>query len=172
MRLPVRLLAAAGTAAVLSACSSPVVAVPPDPADVLDDGGDVAADPDTADVPVLEHDSPVVVVPAEGTTDGTFVRAFETAVAGDGATLVVTFWGGVAPCSVLDHVEVHEYDTEVAVALHEGYVAGESGAPPTCIALAEVKQVVVELDAPLGDRAVVDLGKQVPSEEPDAPAGR
>lgn len=68
-----------------------------------------------------------------------------------GTALLVSWWSGVEPCVVLDHVEVAESATEVVVTLHEGYDPAA-----TCLAMAVETSTVVPLGAPLGDRAIVD----------------
>jgi hypothetical protein len=59
-------------------------------------------------------------------------------------------WMGVEPCDVIDSVSVVETATSVDVEILRG--VGDIAA--TCIAMAVERTVVVDLEAPLGDRAV------------------
>jgi hypothetical protein len=70
-------------------------------------------------------------------------------------TVVVWFWMGVPPCSVLDRVEVEETPVLVKITVYTGTSAD---APPdiACIQLAELYSTTVSLDAPLGRRDIVD----------------
>ena len=72
-----------------------------------------------------------------------------------GRRLTVSWWSGVEPCAVLDHVEVVEKPRRVVVTLYEGRdpAAGEG---TVCIEIAEARSTTVRLDQPLGDRKVVD----------------
>lgn len=72
----------------------------------------------------------------------------------DGTSLTVFFWSGVEPCSVLDRVDVDEGPTTIVVTLFEGHDA--SAGDVACIEIALLKKVVVQLDAPVGDRRIVD----------------
>jgi hypothetical protein len=95
-----------------------------------------------------------VVTPRPGTVD---VRAvpFESATPGpDGRTLVVRFTGGVAPCFVLDRVDVDERADSVTVTLSAGREPAPE--PVACIELAVLSETRVRLSAPLADRAVID----------------
>jgi hypothetical protein len=59
-------------------------------------------------------------------------------------------WMGVEPCDVIDSVSVVETATSVDVEILRG--VGDIAA--TCVAMAVERTVVVDLEAPLGDRAV------------------
>jgi hypothetical protein len=59
-------------------------------------------------------------------------------------------WMGVEPCDVIDSVSVVETATSVDVEILRG--VGDIAA--TCVAMAVERTVVVDLQAPLGDRAV------------------
>lgn len=69
-------------------------------------------------------------------------------------TLEFFFWSGVEPCYVLDRVEVEESEERVKVTLFQGRT--ETDEDIACIEIAVEKSVVVELDAPLAGRKVVD----------------
>lgn len=97
---------------------------------------------------------PQVVEPDPGMADIHPIR-FERAVVGtDDRTVSVDFWAGVAPCSVLDHVDVTSDDDAVTITLYEGHdpAAGQVACP----AIAMQKRVVVTLDQPLDSRKIVD----------------
>jgi hypothetical protein len=70
-------------------------------------------------------------------------------------TVVVWFWMGVPPCSVLDRVEVEETPVLVKITVYTG---ASADAPPdiACIQLAELYSTTVSLDDPLGRRDIVD----------------
>jgi hypothetical protein len=71
----------------------------------------------------------------------------------DGGVLV-RFWGGIAPCFVLDHYTVDETPQQVTVALFAGHERGSEDV--ACAEIARRYEVKVPLDAPLGTRTVVD----------------
>ncbi len=66
-------------------------------------------------------------------------------------TLELTVEGSPDPCFVIDRVERTESDDEVELTVHAG---SEPGA--ICIQVIEEHRVVVELDAPLGSRTIID----------------
>lgn len=68
--------------------------------------------------------------------------------------LEITYWSGVEPCHVLDHVDVEEDGSEVTITLFEGHSPMDEDT--ACIEIALLKSVVVELDSPLGTREVAD----------------
>jgi hypothetical protein len=80
-------------------------------------------------------------------------------VSPDGTELRFKMWMGVEPCDVIDSVNVVETATGVDVEILRG--VGDIAA--TCIALAVERTVVVELDAPLGDRVVTLSGVALPA---------
>jgi len=97
---------------------------------------------------------PTRVVPRPGMAD---VRptAFdvENSVATSGGVLV-RYWTGVAPCSVLDHYDVVETDEVATITL---FVGSDPDRPDAvCIELALLGEVKVPLSVPLGDRTLVD----------------
>ena len=71
----------------------------------------------------------------------------------DGGVLV-SFYGGVAPCFVLDHYDVAETATDVTITLYAG--SDPSSPDEACIEIAALYEVMVPLDAPLGSRTIVD----------------
>ena len=75
----------------------------------------------------------------------------------DGTRVDLVFSGGEAPCFFVDHVEVTESDTEVIVDL----LAGGAGSDDCAGQATSIQGVTVELDAPLGDRALLDGSRTV-----------
>ena len=74
-----------------------------------------------------------------------------------GRALRVTYWSGVEPCNVLDHVNVDYSSTEITVTLFEGHDP-EAG-DVACIEIALMKAVVVKLDQAVDGRKIVDGAK-------------
>jgi hypothetical protein len=81
------------------------------------------------------------------TFDVNQVKAVDRAV-------LVRFWGGVAPCFVLDHYEVIETARAVTIGLFAGHEKTKEDV--ACIEIAARYEVKVPLAAPLGNRRVVD----------------
>ncbi|MEW9527664.1 hypothetical protein [Microbispora sp. NPDC049125] len=71
-----------------------------------------------------------------------------------GRKLRVTWWSGVAPCSVFDHITVKQTARRVVVTVYEG--AAPSSPNTVCLAIAVKKTRTVKLRTPLGSRKVVD----------------
>ncbi len=71
-----------------------------------------------------------------------------------GRALSITYWSGVEPCNVLDHVEVRYGSRKITLTLHEGHDPDQ--ADTACIELAVQKVVQVKLDQAVGDRKIVD----------------
>jgi hypothetical protein len=69
-------------------------------------------------------------------------------------TVRVHFESGVAPCSVLDRVEVQYRPAEIAIGLFEGSDPGFPNA--ACIMIAQFKAVDVPLQEPVNGRRLVD----------------
>ncbi len=133
---------------VLAACGDDTeqldTGAPDEPAQTLPDDG--AGDPP-------DEAGPERVEPRPGMAN-VRPRSFEEAEPLDERTLAVRFWSGVEPCYVLDRVEVEESDETVTITLYEGSDPAEPDA--VCIEIALWKEVLVELDAPLDGREVVD----------------
>lgn len=90
-------------------------------------------------------------------TDGAVnlrARPFDEAVVLDERHLAIRFFGGVAPCDVVGLVDVNEIDDEVFVTLVTG--SAPDAGDLACIDIAVYKEVVVELESPLGGRRIVD----------------
>jgi len=98
--------------------------------------------------------TPSPVEPTPGMADVT-PTAFDTAVIGqDDVTLTITFWSGVEPCAVLDHVETTYGANAVTVTLFEG--SDPTAGVVACPDIAVSKETVVTLDEPLAGRTIVD----------------
>jgi hypothetical protein len=148
MLLPVLLVGACGDDGDDTATSDDPTTDAPDPGgtEPVDPGGDagpVAPTPDLLDPRPTAIDSVAVV-------DG-----------GDGDKVEVSFYNGIRECYGLDRVEVVEADESVTIGVFTGSL------PPgdqVCIDIAELQFTVVSLDAPLGDRQVIDAstGAAVP----------
>jgi hypothetical protein len=109
------------------------------------------------DVVCVEAPCDDAAAPIEPTGDA--LNPIPTAIVGhtasaDGTSLDVTFYMGVEECNRLDRVEVEETDTTVTITIFTG--ANPDAAGVACIEIAELRSTTVELDAPLGDRTVVD----------------
>jgi hypothetical protein len=97
---------------------------------------------------------PQIVQPTPGMAD---VRptAFDTATVGDDDhTVTITFWSGIDPCAVLDHVNVIYGTDAVTITLYQG--RDPSAGDVACIEIAVLKQTSITLDEPLAGRAIVD----------------
>jgi hypothetical protein len=97
---------------------------------------------------------PHVVVPTPGMADVRPIPFDQVRVGSDGRTLQIDFVAGIEPCSVLDRVDVRAEADRVTITLYEG--SDPSAGQVACIMIAEFKRVIVQLDQPLGDRAIVD----------------
>ncbi len=71
-----------------------------------------------------------------------------------GRALKVTYWTGVEPCNVLDHVDVRYRSREITLTLYEGHDPDE--ADTACIEVAVQRVVEVRLDEPVQGRKIVD----------------
>ncbi len=81
-------------------------------------------------------------------------QPFDSASGSGSQSVAVRFWGGVAPCDVLAGVDVVESPTTVSITLWAGTAPG--GGNAACIMLAQYKEVIVPLGAPLAGRTIVD----------------
>jgi len=123
-----------------------------------DAGADTGTDPDTpvssdgGDIDVGSG-KPTRVVPRPGMVNVNPV-AFDPAEAeasDDG--VLIRFYSGVEPCYILDHVEVADDETSVTVGLFVGADPDQPDA--VCIEIAQLYEVDVALDEPLGDRELI-----------------
>lgn len=114
-----------------------------------------------------------VPIPAPGTGEARIVNptpgligVIESAIAGavlrDGNKVEARFYGGVQECYGVDRVEVEETAESVTITVFTG--SPPDAAARVCIDIAELQAVLVALDAPLGERIVIDgsSGAEVP----------
>ena len=81
-------------------------------------------------------------------------QPFESAAPVGERQLAVRFWGGVAPCSVVGRVDVHETPERITVTVQGG--RAPTPEPVVCMELAVFQELIVDLAAPVGDRTIVD----------------
>ena len=74
-----------------------------------------------------------------------------------GRSLRITYWSGVEPCNVLDHVEVEYGTRKIAVTLFEGH--DPNAGDVACIEIALQKVVHVQLEEAIDGRRIVDGAK-------------
>ena len=104
---------------------------------------------------------PLLVGPTPG-LDGVVNVALDSAELVADDKLEVAFYNGVTECYGVDRVEVLETDDEVTISVFTGGLPLEGDV--ACIDLAQLQAVAVTLDAPLGDRPLIDgsSGAEVP----------
>jgi hypothetical protein len=104
---------------------------------------------------------PVLVGPTPG-LDGVVAVAIDSAELVAEDKLEVAFYNGILECYGVDRVEVLETDTEVTVSVFTGSLPLDGDV--ACIDIAQLQAVAVTLDAPLGDRRLIDgsSGTEVP----------
>ncbi len=95
---------------------------------------------------------PNMVTPRAG-MDNVHRIAWRRAEVVNERTVRVHYESGVAPCSVLDRVEV-QYGANITISLFEGSDPGFEDA--VCIMIAQFKAVDVPLDEPVNGRPIVD----------------
>jgi len=116
----------------------------------------VSCPPDCGDGAVgddLEPGKPKIVEPRPGMEDLRPVGWEEAKVLGP-RRLLISYWSGVEPCNVLDHVEVAYSADEVEVTLFEGSDPADKDG--VCIEIALLKGVKLNLDEPLAGRKLTD----------------
>jgi hypothetical protein len=102
----------------------------------------------------LPEPRPQIVAPRAGMA-GVRPIGFDTAtIRPDDRTLDVTFWSGVEPCAVLDHVDVSYGPDAVTVTLFQG--SDPTAGLVACPEIAVLKQVTVTLDQDLAGRRIID----------------
>ncbi|WP_235030161.1 hypothetical protein [Nonomuraea solani] len=75
-----------------------------------------------------------------------------------GRKIQLTWWSGVAPCTVLSRVKVTETGKKVTITLYEG--TAPKAKNMSCIMIAVEKTTTVKLKKALGKRKVVDGAKK------------
>ncbi|MBW3618739.1 MAG: hypothetical protein KY461_00705 [Actinobacteria bacterium] len=174
------LLAACGTGAPVAGDTTQIAPVVPgdgdDAARCLPDavdcddtpGSDEPGPADDGDAMVPEEITIVDAVPADargvelagGSVDETWAVFLQSAVV-DGRDVTVTFSGGEAPCSVVDHVETDENAERVIVSVMVGMP--DPGADCTQQEIS-TQSVSLQLEEPLGDRPLKDGSRTVPDD--------
>ncbi len=96
---------------------------------------------------------PTMVTPRPG-MDNVHPVTWRRAEVLDDRTVRIHYESGVAPCSVLDRVEVDYRASEIAIGLFEGSDPAFKNA--ACIMIAQFKAVDVTLDQPVNGRAIVE----------------
>ena len=96
-----------------------------------------------------------IVEPQDGQVDLRPIAWTRARVARDDRTVTIDFASGIAPCSVLDHVDVRgSIRDAVTITLFEGHAPGAGNV--ACIEIAQLKAVRIVLDRPVNDRELVD----------------
>jgi len=99
--------------------------------------------------------SPVVPIPGQ---QGVRAIAWTDAdVAADDTTVTITWWSGVEPCQVLDHIDVRYARDDITITLFEGHTPTREDM--ACIEIAVLKQTTVQLDEAVAGRKIVDGAK-------------
>jgi hypothetical protein len=129
---------------------------------VGDPGTGVGVDLPTGVVPVDPGaGQPELVVPKPGQADvhPVLPEKLQASVNGNKALVKVSWYGGVAPCSILDSVKVARSGTDIAISLFEG--SGDTNT--ICIEIAVLKATIVDLGelAP-GTYHIASPGSQAP----------
>ena len=121
------------------------VANPEDPVTMTPQPGSDLPDPDGG---------PQRVRPRPGMADVRPVPWEKARPTADGRSVRITYWSGVEPCNVLDHVEMDYSESKITIGLFEGHdpTAGDVA----CIELALQKVVRVRLDEAVAGRRIVD----------------
>lgn len=105
----------------------------------------------------LPEPRPQIVVPRPGMSGVTPTAFGSATVRPDDRTIDVRFWGGIEPCSVLDHVDVAYGSDAATITLFQG--SDPSTGMVACPEIAVLKQVTVTLDQDLAGRRIVDGAK-------------
>lgn len=152
---PIQLLLGVALAAVLTACSGaaaspspssspsapPSTAPSASPSDGLGSGTDPGGG--IVDPGAGNGDGGELVIPAPGQQNVRPIpaEAFSVDIDGRRVLVKVTWTSGVAPCYVLDSVDVQRIDNDFAILLNEG----TSDPNQMCIEIAQTKSTIVDL---------------------------
>ena len=115
------------------------VSCPPD----CPDGGDLEPQPG----------KPKIVEPRPGMKDVHPV-GWDKAKARGPRAVLVTYWSGVEPCNVLDHVDIAYKAKTIEITLYEGSDPADPDA--VCIEIALLKGVKLTLDEAVDGRKITD----------------
>ncbi|MCK2214616.1 hypothetical protein MF672_012555 [Actinomadura sp. ATCC 31491] len=107
--------------------------------------------------PTTPADTPKPVKPTGDAVNVHKVRWTKAKPVSKGRKVQLTWWSGVAPCTVLDRVKVKETSRKVTITLYEG--ASPKAKNVSCIMIAIQKTTTVKLKKPLGKRTLVDGAK-------------
>jgi hypothetical protein len=152
-------------ASIASASSSPPAGVsqtpaPPDAPVTGSPGRTCAIDhPDCNDMGLGGDSgmpSPQPATPKPGMVD-VRPQPFTSATVDDDVTATVTYWTGIEPCAVLDHVDVAYGTSGVTVTLFVG--SDPTAGNVACPEMAVLRSTTFTLDEPLAGRSIVDGAK-------------
>ncbi|SDL56942.1 hypothetical protein SAMN05421869_12794 [Nonomuraea jiangxiensis] len=110
----------------------------------------VAAEP----VTTMPTKGPEPVKPTGNAINVHKVRWTNATPVAKGRQIKLTWWSGVAPCTVLDRVKVKETAKQVTITLYEG--TSPKAKNVSCIMIAIEKTTTVKLKKALGNRKLVD----------------
>lgn len=158
-------IALAGCASSATRTATPIPAAPtptPVPGAGGNTGGGVVPPGGAGGVdPILGQATLVVPQPGQHDVRAVNVQLVRSAIDGHHVTLELRWWSGVAPCSVLDSVDVSRDGSTYAITVNEG----SSGQQVACIDIAQLKATVVDLgDLDPGTYTIRAIGEAKPIE--------
>jgi len=118
----------------------------------------VVSSPVTSAPSTAPPNGPETVEPEGDAVNVREVRWTKAEPVSGGRKVRLTWWSGVAPCTVLDRVSVKETAKNVTITLYEG--ASPKARDMSCIMIAIEKTTTVDLDKALGKRKLVDGAKR------------
>ena len=127
--------------------ASPPAATQPGGASNSDPGGPVGTNPGPAQPVDPIDDGWALIKPAKGLKDVRKQAWDHIAIAPDGKTVTVYFWGGIEPCYGLSDVKAAVANGVLTVTLFTGTPA--NGKDVACIEIAKAYKAVVTLDKPI-----------------------
>lgn len=114
----------------------------------------VVSDPVTTAPTKVPAKAPEPVKPTGDAINVHKVRWTKAKAVSKGKKVQLTWWSGVAPCTVLDRVKVKETGKRVTITLYEG--TAPKARNTSCIMIAVEKTTTVKLKKSLGKRKVAD----------------
>lgn len=118
----------------------------------------VVSSPVTSTPSTAPPNGPETVEPEGDAVNVREVRWTKAEPVSNGRKVRLTWWSGVAPCTVLDRVTVKETSKNVTITLYEG--ASPKARDMSCIMIAVEKTTTVTLGKALGKRKLVDGAKR------------